>query len=66
MSIRRNILPFCLAMAAQGYDIRSAGYTQCTGRGNESKPISAGKNKKRPIGQKKLSKKQRRKRYYGY
>lgn len=48
-------------MAAQGYDIRSAGYTQCTGRGNESKPISAGKNKKRPIGQKKLSKKQRRK-----
>ena len=61
MSKLRNILPFWLAMAAQGYDIRSAqGYTQCTGRGNESKPISAGK-KKRPVGKKKLSKKQRRK-----
>ena len=35
-----RLLPFCLAMATQGYDIRSMGYTQCTGRGNESKPIS--------------------------
>ncbi len=64
MSIRKTLPLLAMMVAAADptyYHNMASGYTQCTGRGNESKPISAGKNKKRPFGQKKLTKKQRRK-----
>lgn len=61
MSIRKTLPLLAMMVAAAAdptyYHNMASGRTQCTGKGNESKPISTGKKKKHPVGAKKRSKK---------